>query len=85
MAPADPLITGKKLTVWVANKSSTGRKSGRIRKVNYKARNGDSYSRIADKFNISVNEIKRWNKVDLKRYLQPGQLLTLYIDITNAP
>ena len=85
MAPADPLITGKKLTVWVANKSRTGRKSGRIRKVSYKARNGDSYARIADKFNVSVNEIKRWNKVDLKRYLQPGQLLTLYVDITNAP
>ncbi|OUS07038.1 lytic transglycosylase [Gammaproteobacteria bacterium 42_54_T18] len=85
MAPTDPLVTGKKLTVWVTNKSSTGRKSGRIRKVNYKARNGDSYARIADKFNVSINEIKRWNKVDLKRYLQPGQLLTLYVDITNAP
>jgi len=85
MAPTDPLVSGKKLTIWVANKSPTGRKSGKIRKVNYKARNGDSYARIADKFNVSVNEIKRWNKVDLKRYLQPGQLVTLYVDITNAP
>ena len=85
MAPTDPLVTGKKLTIWVANKNPTGRKSGRIRKVNYKARSGDSYARIADKFNVSINEIKRWNKVNLKRYLQPGQLLTLYVDITNAP
>ena len=85
MAPTDPLVSGKKLTIWLANKSPTGHKSGKIRKVNYKARNGDSYARIADKFNVSVNEIKRWNKVDLKRYLQPGQLVTLYVDITNAP
>ncbi|OUS23627.1 lytic transglycosylase [Gammaproteobacteria bacterium 45_16_T64] len=85
MAPTDPLITGKKLTLWVAQSNMVAAQRGQIRKVNYKARNGDSYARIADKFNVSVKQIQRWNKINLARYLQPGELLTLYVDITNAP
>lgn len=85
MAPTDPLTIGKKLTLWVSNQTSASGKSEKIRKVRYRARSGDSYARIADKFNVSVKQIQQWNRVNLARYLQPGELLTLYVDITNAP
>ena len=85
MAPTDSLSIGKKLTLWVTDKKSVGGRSEKIRKVHYKARSGDSYARIADKFNVSVKQIQRWNSINLARYLQPGDKLTLYVDITNAP
>ena len=54
-----------------------------IRKVNYRVRRGESLSLIADKFNLSVNNIKRWNKrLNGQKYIQPGDKITLFVDVT---
>lgn len=45
----------------------------------YRVRRGDSLHRIAGKFNVSVSDIVAWNSLDPKKYLQPGQQLTLYL------
>lgn len=56
-----------------------------IRKVNYSVRNGESLSLIANKFNLSVGKIRKWNNSVLKQSLiQPGQRLTLYVDVTQT-
>jgi membrane-bound lytic murein transglycosylase D len=52
-----------------------------IRQINYKVRQGDSLARIADKFNVGINDIVRWNKINPKNYLRPGQKLVLHVDI----
>lgn len=57
---------------------------GHLKKVGYRVRNGDNLSRIASRFNLSVNDIVKWNSLRPGRYLQPGQALTLYVDITTA-
>lgn len=90
MAPRDPLTVGRQLVVWTKSNASTTTavsplQANRLRKIKYRARSGDSYAGIADKFNVSLNEIKRWNNVNLKKYLQPGDMLTLYVDVANAP
>ena len=86
MAPNDTLKVGRKLVVWKKPKVNLdGINQQRLRKIYYKARYGDSYSRIADRFNISLNQLKNWNGVDFKSYLQPGDMLTLYVDVANAP
>lgn len=54
-----------------------------IRKVNYRVRPGESLSLIANKFNLSLNKIKRWNQALYNRkYIQPGDRITLYVDVT---
>ncbi|WP_051786473.1 lytic transglycosylase [Endozoicomonas numazuensis] len=80
MSPRDTLRIGQKLVVWTKTPAA---QDGVVRKVNYKVRNGDSLSRIADKFNVAIAQIKNWNTFDSK-YLQPGQQLTLYVDVTRA-
>ena len=86
LAPNDTLKVGRKLVVWKKPKVNLdGINQQRLRKIYYKARYGDSYSRIADRFNISLNQLKNWNGVDFKSYLQPGDMLTLYVDVANAP
>lgn len=86
MAPGDPLQLGKRLVIWskpgTQSLSSNDRQV--IRKVGYKVRSGDSLARIAGKFNLRVADILRWNKLDKARYLQPGQRLTLYVDVTRS-
>ena len=54
-----------------------------MRNITYKVRRGDSFARIADKFNVSISDIERWNNLDRNKYLQPGQRLKLSVDVTN--
>jgi len=89
MAPIDTLKIGQKLVIWKnKGKAKALRVSltdtspqQKVHALRYTVRKGDSLSRIADKFNIRVADIKRWNKVG--KYLQPGQKLKLYVDITR--
>ena len=86
MAPKDPLKSGQTLIVW-GQKSTAGKKSSSamIRKVHYSVRNGDSLAKIAGKFNLSANDIQRWNpSSNNSKYIQPGQSLKLYVDVTNV-
>jgi len=54
-----------------------------VRRVNYRVREGESLSLIAGKFNLTVQKIKSWNNVlNLKKYIHPGDHLTLYVDVT---
>lgn len=88
IAPIDTLRVGQKLVVWTkraseaqqASLSSTG-PAKTVRALRYTIRKGDSLSRIASRFNIHISDIKRWNKVG--KYIQPGQKLKLYVDITQ--
>ena len=80
MSPRDTLRIGQELAVWSKGSASA---DSVIRKVNYTVRAGDSLSLIADKFNINVSQIELWNSFDSK-YIHPGQMLTLYVDVTRA-
>lgn len=81
MAPKDPLKVGHKLVIYSAKASSN---RNVIRKINYKIRQGDSLSKVANRFNVKVADLKQWNTSELqKKYLQPGQKLTLYVDVTR--
>ncbi|MEJ2042560.1 MAG: LysM peptidoglycan-binding domain-containing protein [Reinekea sp.] len=86
MAPSDVLRPGQKLAIWVSSNSkvvaTADTSNGVVRKVGYVVRKGDSLYRIADKFNLRVSDIKRWNTFSSK-YLQPGDHLTLYVDVTR--
>ena len=86
MAPKDTLKPGQKLSIWIKApvKAQAGQRDAVVRKVGYRVRSGDSLARIAGKFNVLVSDIIRWNSVNPNKYLQPGQRLTLYVDITNA-
>lgn len=94
MAPRDTLKPGKKLIIW----SKTGltvshndpenlyipKKRNIMQRIGYRVRNGDSLARIATKFRVSIRQLLRWNKrLHRKKYLQPGQRVTLYVDVTK--
>jgi membrane-bound lytic murein transglycosylase D len=82
MAPGDLLKQGQNLVIWGDKKTRKYREV--IRKLTYTVRNGDSLARIADKFRVRVEDLIRWNRKKSKsKYLQPGQRLTLYVDVTN--
>jgi membrane-bound lytic murein transglycosylase D len=84
MAPTDTLRPGKKLVVWVDNVSNDQRKDAVMRTLTYTVRNGDSLARIAGRFNVKVSDLQKWNQSKLKKYLQPGQKLKIFVDVTRT-
>ena len=54
-----------------------------VRTVHYKVRSGDSLYLIAQKFSVSIADVRRWNNLTRNKHLQPGQNLKLYVDVTQ--
>ncbi len=94
MAPRDTLKPGQKLIIW----SRTGvtvshnapdnlyipKRRNITQRIGYRVRTGDSLARIANKFKVTVRQLLRWNKrLRSKKYLHPGQHVTLYVDVTR--
>jgi len=88
MAPRDTLHIGQKLVVWVGggkhgHRRVAGGPPARIRPVHYTVRRGDSVAAISQRFRVRVTDVLRWNGIERTDYLQPGQHLTLYVDVTR--
>ncbi len=86
MAPRDPLKLGQKLVIWSKNGAKPNVRNAPnapTQKINYRVRSGDSLARIAQKFKVTVRQLQRWNKLNTEKHLQPGQRITLYVDVTR--
>jgi len=92
LAPRDTLSPGKKLVLWVSSKtknlSSFHRVNSRpaastIRTIHYRVRQGDSLARISVKFRVTIAQLRKWNRLKKGKYLQPGQRLKMYVDVTS--
>ena len=93
MAPRDTLRPGQHLVIWRAGSEATTAAEitlntahpldGRTQRISYVVRKGDSLSRISQRFNVKVSQVRRWNSLRRNSYLQPGQRLTLFIDVTR--
>ena len=86
MAPGDVLRTGKKLIIWtkpssLAQKQTTPNEH--IRRLTYEVRVGDSLSKIGNRFRVTIAELLKWNNISTDQYLQPGQELVIYVDVTK--
>ena len=64
---------------WASSLALASREQAAASARGYRVRRGDSLYLIADKFNVSINDIVSWNALDPGKYLQPGQKLTLYV------
>lgn len=93
MSPRDPLRIGQQLTVWRKPAISSARSANDLnqlhphnnttKRISYVVRKGDSLALISQRFNVKVSELRNWNSLHKNEYLQPGQKLTLYIDIID--
>ena len=63
--------------------TATASGGNKVRTVRYTVRKGDSLFLISRKFNVSVADLKSWNGLNGKKYLQPGQRLKVHVDVTK--
>lgn len=53
--------------------------------INYKVKSGDSLYKISRQFRVTINDLKRWNRLTLKKYLKPGQELKVFTISSSSP
>jgi len=88
--PSAPLSIGKELVIRLTNKNLTElAKIARTglditRKITYKVRPGDNLSKIASRYNVTVSQIQKWNKLGTSHIIQPGQKLNIIITVVNS-
>ena len=71
---------GKKSSL-VANKGVE--KNGRLLRIRYQIKRGDSLASIAEKFDVEISMIKRWNNSKGGTKIQQGKTLTLFVGKSN--
>jgi membrane-bound lytic murein transglycosylase D len=88
MAPGDVLSVGREVIVWTGGSSAMAVTADpdrpQIRRIDYVVRRGDSLSSIAGRFKVTVAKLLEWNaSANKEKYLQPGQRLVMYVDVTE--
>ena len=78
ITPNTTIRPKQRLVLWVKTVHD------KVRKISYKVKKGDSLSRIASHFRVRIKDILQWNRLKRSKHLQPGQALTLFIDVTRA-
>ena len=66
-----------------ANPTSPLPTSLRNQRITYRVRKGDSLYKIAQRFRVSIRQIRNWNRLRKNAYLRPGQQLLLHVDVTR--
>jgi membrane-bound lytic murein transglycosylase D len=77
----DKIRAGKYLAIPSPKKKSFITKNNSI---HYQVKSGDSLYTISKQFKVSVNDLIRWNRSNLKKYLKPGQKLKVFIEADQA-
>jgi len=80
LSTKDHLLPGQQLLLKpTKNGNETTERSIASNLVNYIVKEGDSLSVIAYKFKVKLRDLKRWNATKIGKYIQPGQILMVYI------
>ncbi len=83
MQPSDTLRTGQRLRLTSTTRSARGAQlasaSSGDRPVTYIVRAGDTLSRIAHMFQVTVTQIANWNDIGTRTIIRPGQKLLIRV------
>jgi len=90
ISPSDSLSIGKELVILRDNKNKT--ELAKItntgididRNIFYTVKQGDNLSMIAQKYKVKVSDIRAWNDLSEGYVLQPGDKLTITINVVNS-
>jgi membrane-bound lytic murein transglycosylase D len=77
MKPSDTLLAGQKLRLKRTSSSSSPKAP--VRGMTYTVRNGDTLSRIARLFQVTVAQLATWNGISTKSPIHPGQKLLVRV------
>jgi len=78
---ASEFLVNTRRTVEAGNYSSGS--SGKSKVVTHKVRKGETISNVAQRYGVSVAQVKRWNRLK-KNALKSGQLLRIHVSVPES-
>jgi membrane-bound lytic murein transglycosylase D len=78
MTSKSQLVAGSRLKIPGAG--GTDAPASETSRMTYKVRRGDTLSQIAERFNVSVQQLKAWNQIRQSSSLKAGQKIVVYVD-----
>ena len=80
--PRATLRPGQRLQVGTAAPLADTRLIDTRRKIVYTVRKGDTLARVSQRYDVSVQQLRKWNNIKKKKpRLVPGQQLTVHVDM----
>ncbi len=73
----DEIYSGQVLKIYSSKKESSSKDKKSSKQTTYTVKAGDNLTQIADKNNVSVSDLKKWNSLD-SDVIYEGQVLKLY-------
>ncbi len=81
MTSQSQLVAGTRLKVpGPGSAGDAGAPSAESSRMTYKVRRGDTLTEIAQRFNVSVQQLKAWNQIRQSNSLKAGQKIVVYVD-----
>jgi len=80
MTSKSQLVAGTRLQVPGAGAASAAAPAAESSRMTYQVRRGDTLTQIAQRFNVSVEQLKAWNQIRQASSLKAGQKIVVYVD-----
>ena len=77
LGPKSHLVAGQRLTIPGGSGAAPASDASRM---TYQVRRGDTLSEIAERFNVSVAQLRTWNRIGSAESLRAGQRIVIYVD-----
>jgi len=78
LSPKMELVIGQRLKIPGGNGGTAS--AAEASRMTYQVRRGDTLSEIADRFNVSVAQLRSWNRIGSASSLKAGQRIVIYVD-----
>jgi membrane-bound lytic murein transglycosylase D len=78
LGPKSELVAGQRLTIPAGNGGAAS--AAETSRMTYQVRRGDTLSEIAERFNVSVAQLRSWNRIGSTNSLKAGQRIVIYVD-----
>jgi membrane-bound lytic murein transglycosylase D len=80
----EPWVTREMLAATEGPRTDEGAASPRFRRVPHKVRRGETLASLAERFEVSQAQLRRWNELPKGRPLKPGKQLVIFVPLPAA-
>ncbi|WP_426058196.1 LysM peptidoglycan-binding domain-containing protein [Hymenobacter sp. B1770] len=80
----DPWVSRQMLAATEGPRAHTETSAPRFRKVPHKVRRGETLASLAERFEVSQAQLRRWNELPKGRPLKPGRELVVFVPVPAA-
>ncbi|MBO2013041.1 lytic transglycosylase domain-containing protein [Hymenobacter negativus] len=80
----EPWVNRQQLAATAGPRASADDEAPRFRRVPHKVKRGETLASLAERFEVSQTQLRRWNELPKGRALKPGKQLVIFVPLPTA-